>query len=325
MAARRVSNILIGIIIAAALCALVAAVLRSDWFTAPAAGPVPEVRQLPDELLRYRQAASLATGLRQPLAIAAGPGPTLYVAGDKAVTAAGPIRSDDCAGVSVLTFAELPTAPTALVADDKWLYVASGSQVMRFDLEGKRDAAFRTEPLPGSALITSLAVRDQDLLVADAGNRTLWRLEDGKVAGKATGFAIPSPYFALAMAPDGLLRVAHSGAQRIEAYTPDTLGREFAWGIAGAGAAGFVGCCNPSHIAMLPDGRLVTSEKGQWPTVKVFRPDGPNARSGELDAVVAGPRQLGGGDGAWPVAVDASGRVYVLDESAATVRVFVRK
>ena len=35
------------------------------------------------------------------------------------------------------------------------------------------------------------------------------------------GFVVPSPYFCVRMAPDGLLRVTNPGEHQIEAYTLD--------------------------------------------------------------------------------------------------------
>ena len=78
---------------------------------------------------------------------------------------------------------------------------------------------------------------------------------------------------------------------------------------------------------MFPDGRFVTCEKGLV-RVKVYDTDGT------MSAVVAGPQQLTGGAasvcqtpeqcqrGGFDVAVDAAGRVYVLDTIKNVVRVF---
>ncbi len=57
---------------------------------------------------------------------------------------------------------------------------------------------------------------------------------------------------------------------------------EFAWGKPSAGIEGFCGCCNPVGLAMLPDGRCVTCEKG-LPRVKVY------STEGVFESVVAGP------------------------------------
>ena len=90
----------------------------------------------------------------------------------------------------------------------------------------------------------------------------------------------------------------------------------------------FCGCCNPIGLAVLPDGRCVTAEKG-LPRVKVFAADG------RLESVVAPPASFAPvaseeregdlgettSDGL-DVALDGEGRVWVLDLVGGTVQGF---
>jgi hypothetical protein len=143
------------------------------------------------------------------------------------------------------------------------------------------------------------------------------------------GFVVPSPYFDLAIGPDGLLWVANPGRHQIEAYTAKG-DLEFAWGRFGNNLEDFTGCCNPVNFAILGDGSFVTCEKGAV-RVKVY-----NA-GGVLTGVVAAPQQLIGGSRSisqtpdqhqqsiLDVAVDASGLVYILDRARNAVRIFTRK
>jgi hypothetical protein len=98
------------------------------------------------------------------------------------------------------------------------------------------------------------------------------------------GFVVPSPYFDLAIAPDGLLRVVNPGRHRVEAYTYDG-DFELAWGETSMRIEGFCGCCNPVNFALLPDGKFVTSEKG-LPRIKIYDVDGT------FMEVVAGPEHF---------------------------------
>jgi len=94
---------------------------------------------------------------------------------------------------------------------------------------------------------------------------------------------------------------------------------------------GFAGCCNPVHLAVLPNREFVTSEKG-LSRVKIY------SRDGAFVCVVAGPEMFEGPKGpgsgqdsmdgklGWAndVAADSGGRVIVLDPKQAAVMVFVK-
>lgn len=196
------------------------------------------------------------------------------------------------------------------------------------------------ESFGDGAVLTSIAVSDSDVFVADAGSCIVLRYD---VTGKPVkrigqkdkdrgipGFVIPSPYFDLAIGRDGLLRVANPGRHCIEAYTFDG-DLEFWWGGFSSDVRGFIGCCNPVNFAILGDGSFVTCEKGLT-RVKVYDAEG------NFVGVVAGPEQLvkegvshicetsaecrvGGFD----VAVGPDGQVYVLDTIENVVRTFTRK
>ena len=204
---------------------------------------------------------------------------------------------------------------------------------------------FKTwQSLGDKAVLSSIAVSDDDVFVADAGNRIVIRYDkDGNIVNKigekdesrgVPGFVIPSPYFDLAIARDGLLRVVNPGIQKIEAYTYKG-DLEFSWGEYSNKVEGFCGCCNPVNIAILfgddPSGEedcFITSEKGLT-RIKVYD------NEGNFVGVVAGPEQLIEGGkvevcdspeechlGGFDVAVDSKGRVIVLDTIKNIVRIF---
>ena len=230
-------------------------------------------------LIRYDEKATIPLDMIEPRAVAVGPDDRIFVAGDKAIVVF------DADGKKLKTI-ELEQEPHCLAvskaehASPGRLYVGMRDHVEVYDADGRRQSVW---PQPGKrTVLTSIAVGEEDVFAADAGSLVVWHYDrNGKVLGQIgkrdpsrdiPGFVVPSPYFDVAIAPDGLLRVANPGMHQIEAFTFDGH-LEFSWGKRGMGIEAFCGCCNPSNIAILADGRVVTAEKG-IPRVKVYSADG---------------------------------------------------
>jgi sugar lactone lactonase YvrE len=198
------------------------------------------------------------------------------------------------------------------------VYLGVGEHVEVHSPSGERRATWTG--LGENAVITSIAVGEKDVFVADYGGRLVWRFDrSGKLLGKIgeERLVIPSPYFDVAIAPDGALWAANTGKRRMERFSLD--GRlEESWGKASMEIGGFSGCCNPSHFAIRKDGSFVTSEKG-LERIKVYGPHG------KFVCVVAAPDDFVEGTVGIDVAVDSAGRVLVLDPKARKVRIFVEK
>jgi hypothetical protein len=338
-----VRPVVIGLLVVAVLAVAAWALLRMDpWgeegggiserfeFTADA------YQRADPALIKFQEQGSFPTELKTVRGLATGPDDRVYVAGENSVFVFG---SDGKQQAEIPVKAE----PTCLAVGGGEhvhpgrLYVGAGSRLFLFDSQAA--AGTWTEGFNDKSVITSLAVAEEAVYAADAGNRIVLRFDpDGKLLGRigepdeATGirgFVIPSAHFDVAVTAEGLLRVVNPGARRIETFTADgdLLGQ---WGKASAEIDGFFGCCNPADFTVLPDGRFVTAEKG-IPRIKVYSP------KGELECVVADPQMLGqtvssaqlnedsGHTPTFDVAVDSSGRVLVLDPLTRQVRVFVRK
>ena len=218
------------------------------------------------------------------------------------------------------------------------IYIGLRDHIEVFDDSGQRKTSWDS---PGKKTwFTALAVGEHDVFAADSGNRVILRYDrSGKLISRLgeknkerniPGFIVPSPYLDVEIAPDGLLRVNNPGRHRVEAYTVDG-DFEFSWGAPAMGITGFCGCCNPINLALLPDGRCVTCEKG-LPRVKIY------SERGEFESVVAGPESFaenakacasrGLGDctrGGLDAVADASGRIFVLDFVTGDVRVMRHK
>lgn len=269
------------------------------------------------KLIIAKETARLATGLKELRGVAVGPDDRIYAVGDKALVILGTDGKQ-------LQKVDIEKAPTCLaVGPDSMVYVGLMDHVQVFTGEGVKKAAWAKA---GPAdWITSIAVTEKEVFVADFGNKTVVRYDrEGKLLGRlgeagpvaGTGkFEVPSPYFDVAVDSSGKPWVAHTGRQRLETFKDDgTLGTT--WGKQGNGIEGFSGCCNPSHFAVRKDGTFVTAEKG-LPRVKVHKP------SGELVGVVATPRDFEKGIHGLDVAVDSKDRILVVDPATSTVRVYV--
>ena len=332
-------KVVIGVLIASAVVVGIGAVALVDTTGERGSGlseaynlDPARLAKFDPNLLRYEEAITpIPTGFARSRALALDAEGRFFVAGDEAVRVLSPTGNLE----NIVSLARQPHC-VAVSADGK-LYVGLRDHVEVFDAAGQPLASW--EKLGPRAFLTSIVVTKSDVLVADAGNSVVLRYDvAGTLVGRIgekdadrgiPGFYVPSPYFDVAMAPDGLLRVVSPGRLRIEAYTLDG-DLEFWWGENSMRVEDFCGCCNPANIAMLPDGSYVTAEKGLI-RVKIYEPDG------SFKAVVAGPEQLVEGGAArvfesvddarasgFDVAVDAEGRVCVLDTIENTVRVFAQ-
>jgi len=331
-------KILIGVLIALAIVIAAVALVRLDTTGKKGSGLGKEYlyeidAKIDPNLILYEESAQwLSTGFTDSHGIALDSQGSIYIAGDKA------IRVFTGSG-NLLNEIELTDVPRCLTAaGDGRIYVGMKNHVEVYNDDGKRLATW--ESLGNDAVLTSIAVSKKDVFVADAGNRIVMHYDiTGKlinrIGGKdkernIPGFVIPSPYFDLAVGRDGLLRVVNPGRLRIEAYTFDG-DLEFFWGkFSNVDVKGFCGCCNPANFAILDDESFVTCEKGLT-RVKIYDVEGT------FVGVVAGPEQLIEGGtaricyfpdqckaGGFDVAVDAAGRIFVLDTIKNVVRIFTK-
>ena len=337
---KTISGLIVVALLIAAVVVGVVSVLRMDTtgesgsgLSAEYAYDLTKLAAIDPNLILYVESGPpLGTGFRQSRAIALDAGGRIYVAGDRAMGIFSATGTPE-------KLIDLPGEPRCVtIPDDGKIYLGVGDHVEVLTAEGQPAASWA--PVGEEAVLTSIAKHNDDVFVADAGHRVVLRYNNagtlvGHIGEKNSdrnipGFVIPSPHFDLAVARDGLLRVANPGRNRIETYTFDG-DFEFAWGERSVKIKGFCGCCNPVSFAILPDGGFVTAEKG-LDRVKIYNSDGG------FVGVVAGPAQLGKEGqikvcntpdecrgGGFDVAVGRDGRIYVLDVTANMIRVFQKK
>lgn len=317
--------LLVGTVIALAILVAIVAVVRTGQLGQRDSGlssayqlDLRDMAQTDPNLLRFEPLDSaLPTGMIQSRGLAVDAQGALHIVGDRAIKV-----FRDGVEASVLP---LGVEPRCLVVLADRYVVGCTDHIVELELDGQVIKSWSS--LGSDALITSVAVDESHVFIADAQQRTVWcydregklvrRIGDRDTERDILGFNIPSPYFDLALAPAGRLCVVNPGNHRLETYTVEG-DLEAWWGEFGNTIDKFTGCCNPTSFAFLPDGRIVTCEKGLT-RVKLYQADGSFA------GVVAGTEQLVEGrpvicelpeqcqTGGLDIAVDRRGLVYVLD------------
>lgn len=231
----------------------------------------------------------------------------------------------DRQGAHLASFALGEPARCLATSAEGDVFAGLNDHVEVYDATGIRKAVWKS-PDP-KTMLTSIAISTSHVYVADCANRIVWRFTlAGELVGpigqkdqdqRKSGFVVPSAFFDLAVAADESLWVVNPGLHQLEHFTADGtfLG---SWGHFAMEAAGFCGCCNPSNMALTPDGEFITSEKH---IVRVKQYDA----KGELKGVISGQED-------WPdkavgldLAVDSTGRILVLDPSADVIRIYIKK
>jgi hypothetical protein len=174
--------------------------------------------------------------------------------------------------------------------------------------------------------VTGIAVHGVDVWLADAGNRALHHFDVSgdlvdSVAGRdeTTGrpqILCPSPYMDVAVEPGGDVMITNPGYWRVERFSRGGVRLEY-WGGQGMAPNRFPGCCNPTNLALTADCCVVTAEKGRSPRVKV------SDRQGRVLGII-GTEFFTPASAGMDLAVDASGRIFVVDPAQNEVLVFER-
>ncbi len=217
------------------------------------------------------------------------------------------------------------TAQCIAISENGKIFIGVRDHIEIWDKSGNRLS--RWASLGTDAVITSIAIKGEDIFIADAGQKVVYHCHVkgylfNKIGMKdpatgVPGFIIPSPYFDLGISKDGNLWIVNPGQHSFEKYKSDgTL--LTSWGKASNAMEGFCGCCNPSNFAFLNDSLFVTSEKG-IERVKIYNTDGT------FLAVVATPDQFEAGTKGLDLAVDNKNRILVLDPVKKQIRIFEQK
>jgi len=340
-----ITNLLISVLIVGALVAGGLSLWfnnrRGENITGPSRDyekELEELRRIPDpNLIKYAELAEpIATGFRVPRAIAVDPEDQIYVAGDKT------IRRFDRNGNPVGQDIPLKEAGYCLAVTGRGtIFVGLKNRVEVYDQKGKQVTSWKV--LKSEGRLTSIAVKDDDVFVAvylkrfgvvyhyDRSGQFINSIKQEKSGKDDIPFDVPSPYFDIAIGPDELVHIAHTGKMQVEKYTFRGHYWGGAWGKGTYKLEDFFGCCNPANFALLPEEKgYITCEKG-INRVKEYDLEGkfvgvvaapdnfPKGQRVELDSDSGSQRV------ALDVAVDSSGRVLILDPFTSQIRIYTRK
>jgi sugar lactone lactonase YvrE len=237
----------------------------------------------------------------------------LYAAGD------GGIRVFDGAGRVKLRWATSRAAHAVAVAGDGAVYAGEIGQIEIFDGGGKLLNTWRDERLLGR--VTGIGFTKDSVLAGDAADRAIRRFDrSGKFLnniGKdnpVNGLLIPNGVVDFGVDAQGVIYAANPGKHRVERYTAGGELRGHIGRFDGLDPAGFTGCCNPTNVA-IRDGIYTTEKAG--PRVKAYDFGGKLLAVIATDLFDANCKNM-------DIAVDARGRVYVVDTVKAAILIFER-
>ena len=284
-------------------------------------------------MISYHETAAFPVDFREPRALAVDAESQVYVGGDRAVqtlfgaTARSSPRSRCKGNRDAWQSARLAPSDSGHSHDvsnaGQLLYVGMEDHVEVYDPGGTRLAVWGSRG--PEAIFTSITTTEHEVWVADAGNRLVWRFDAAGHLLEPVGQPDPSQHRAgflvttttstwppapMIWSMSSIRVCCESKATcTMASMKPPGARDRRRWRTSSAAAT-------RPQLAVLPDGRFVTAEKG-IPRVKIY------SRRGQFQTVVAGPSQLT--DTPADLATDRRGRVLVLDGRAAKVRVFEKR
>lgn len=219
---------------------------------------------------------------------------------------------------------KLQDSPRCIHVNNETIYVGFQNYIAQYYIDGR---LLKNWDKGGDrTVITSIAVKEDLVFVADAGNRKVFSydthgtpissFEGKRSTDDAHGFLIPSGYFDLAVYLDELW-VVNPGMHALENYTDDGILRGF-WDAPGMNIEDLAGCCNPAQMTIDAEGNVITSEKGIV-RIKKYK------ASGEFIGVIAEPDKFPKGIHAPEVIISSDNKIVALDFDQKMIRFFEYK
>lgn len=210
--------------------------------------------------------------------IATGPDNKIYIAADRSILVYG------ANGKALQTISLSRPARSLAVKNNGDILVGIFDHVEIFASNGKKIAIWKS-PQAG-AIIAGIAVDSKEqIFIADAGLGKVWKYSSqgeklSEIQSNKTLNA-PAEFFSIAIDSQDNLVINNPSRHRVETFS--NAGKNLkTWGEKSRKISGFSGCCNPVSLASLPNGKIITAERGQ-PRIKMYSPEG------KFESLVAGP------------------------------------
>jgi len=274
-----------------------------------------DYKKVNPELISYKEIRQIKIDIGEKGGIAADNN-QIYLAAEKSVKILAPEGR---------LISEFPVSETPYCIAAKEGKIAIGYQ-KSFALYNQEGTELTSSPeINDSTMITSIALWNDKIVVADAGKRKVYIYKENEKASEfevvsgvenTHGFIIPSAKFDLAVNNENELWVVNPGIHSLQNY--DEKGNLInSWRKTSLNIEGFCGCCNPSHFSFLSDGSFVTSEKAM-PRIKIYN------RKGEFESVVAAPDKFEENGRPADIAV-LNDMIIALDYDKKIIRIFEKK
>jgi len=289
---------------------------KDDNYNNPYEYDLKDLKEIDPDQICYTEVKQFRPELENLLGICTDNNDNIYVSGTSKIL----VYNRD--GSMIFSFNTGSDANCMAVGSDNEILIGKKDHIEVWNSKGELVKSW--EVINENVIITSLAISENSVFVADAGNKIVYHYNrDGdltntiggnNIINGVKGFIIPSPYFDVLVGHNDEIWAINTGMHSFEAYKKngDLI---YTWQKSSMQIDGFSGCCNPSHVAILSNGSFVTSEKG-IERIKVHLP------SGEYKCVVAGPDSFDEGTTGLDLAVDSDDRIIVLDPERGLIRIF---
>ncbi len=296
-----------------------------------AAAATPAIKASPEVCGAYVRTLEIGKGEFQQLSAVAIDGKgSLYGSGASRKIFSGTVKAFSGEGKLLQGYDVANDATGVAVDGSGCIYVAgrgkTGFVVEKLTPAADKPATHDTWTLDKAVKnVASMRLYKDTLLIADAGG-CIHKVSaaDGKYLG-AVGGGKPGSVrintccgiLGFDVDATGRLFIGNLGQHRVTACELDNS-KVVHFGKPGESDADFCGCCNPVCVAVMADGKIVTSEK-TIPRIKVYAADGKT-----LLALIAG-KEFRADCSELALVVDAKGVIYAADGDSKSIKVFAPK